>query len=252
MLTRILRMDPISFVVSYIINSKSVVKLVLLWLVLAMIALNNVWNKFDNSTKATTSERKLFHGLVVIVMVSGLHLDPEFTNFASLSILAAFLYVEYIRAFDIRPISKVIDSAFANFTDEKDQGSLVLTNIYLLIGIFLPLWITPDAKSVNKLILLSGVLSIGIGDSAASIVGSRIGHLKWPHSPTKSVEGTIASIVCQLAFLQLLFLNNILEYQSGLGVLVPVIATALLEAHTTQVDNIVLPLTMYFLFNVML
>ena len=252
MLTRILRMDPISFVVSYIINSKSVVKLVLLWLVLAMIALNNVWNKFDKSTKATTSERKLFHGLVVIVMVSGLHLDPEFTNFASLSILAAFLYVEYIRAFDIRPISKVIDSAFANFTDEKDQGSLVLTNIYLLIGIFLPLWITPDAKSVNKLILLSGVLSIGIGDSAASIVGSRIGHLKWPHSPSKSVEGTIASIICQLAFLQLLFLNNILEYQSGLGVIVPVIATALLEAHTTQVDNIVLPLTMYFLFNVML
>ena len=104
----------------------------------------------------------------------------------------------------------------------------------------------------NKLILLSGVLSIGIGDSAASIIGSRIGHTKWPYSQSKSVEGTIASIIFQILFLQLLFLIKVLEYQSGWGVFVPVILTALLEAHTTQVDNIVLPLTMYFLFNVML
>ena len=252
MLTRILRMDPISFVVSYIISSKSVVKLVLLWLLLVIFALDIVRKKLDASSKATTSERKLFHALVVIVMVSGLHMDPEFTNFASLVVLAAFIYVEYIRSYDIRPISKLINGAFAKFTDEKDQGSLVLTNIYLLIGTFLPLWITPEAKSVNKLILLSGVLSIGIGDSAASIVGSRMGHLKWPYSPTKSIEGTVASIIAQLVFLQLLFLNNFMEYQFGLGVLLPVILTALLEAHTTQVDNIILPLTMYFLFNVML
>ena len=252
MLTRILRMDPISFVVSYIISSKSVVKLVLLWLLLVIFALDIVRKKLDASSKATTSERKLFHALVVIVMVSGLHMDPEFTNFASLVVLAAFIYVEYIRSYDIRPISKLINGAFAKFTDEKDQGSLVLTNIYLLIGTFLPLWITPEAKSVNKLILLSGVLSIGIGDSAASIVGSRMGHLKWPYSPTKSIEGTAASIIAQLVFLQLLFLNNFMEYQFGLGVLLPVILTALLEAHTTQVDNIILPLTMYFLFNVML
>ena len=62
-------------------------------------------------------------------------------------------------------------SFFQAFKDEKDQGDLVLTNIYLLAGVSLPLWLSADLSNDNPLTLLSGVLSIGIGDAFASIIG---------------------------------------------------------------------------------
>lgn len=250
-LTRILRMDPVSYLVIYIINSISVVILIIFWILLVVIAIVIVRQKFNTSANASTGERKLFHGLIVVVMVSGIMVDVEFTYLASLVVLGIFVYLEYIRAFDIRPISRLLDEAFARFTDEKDQGSLILTNIYLLVGIFLPLWITRDLKSANKLVLLSGVLSVGIGDSAASIIGSRYGHMKWPYSPNKSVDGTVASIIAQVIFLHFLSFINITTDPYSLTSFLPIALTSLLEAHTTQVDNLVLPLLMYILYSVL-
>ena len=251
-LMKILRMDPLSLLVTYFFSSKSILKLIILWLILVIIAMVIVSQKFDSSNNATTGERKVFHGLIVVVMISGMIVDIEYTYFASLVVLGIFMYLEYIRVFDIRPVSRLLDEAFAKFTDEKDQGSLILTNIYLLVGIFLPLWITGDLSAANNLILLSGVLSVGIGDSVASIVGSRYGYLKWPYSPSKSVDGTLASVTAQIIFLEVLALNNVVEYQYDLSVFLPIILTSLVEAHTTQVDNLVLPLVMYISYSAML
>merc|ERR1712150_208355 len=245
-------MDPLSLLVTYFVSSKSILKLISLWLILVLIAMVIVSQKFDSSNNVTTGERKVFHGLIVVVMISGMVVDIEYTYFASLVVLGIFMYLEYIRVFDIRPVSRLLDEAFAKFTDEKDQGSLILTNIYLLVGIFLPLWITGDLYATNNLVLLSGVLSVGIGDSVASIVGSRYGYLKWPHSPGKSVDGTLASITAQIIFLEVLALNNVVQYQYDLSVFLPIILTSLVEAHTTQVDNLVLPLVMYISYSAML
>ena len=52
---------------------------------------------------------------------------------------------------------------FQVFQDEKDQGELVLTNIYLLAGVSVPIWLSADLSNDNPLILLSGVLCIGKG-----------------------------------------------------------------------------------------
>ena len=97
--------------------------------------------------------------------------------------------------------------------------------------------------------MLSGALSVGIGDSAASIVGSCYGYYKWPYSPKKSVDGTIASVVSQVFLLLILAFTSVIHHGYVSRAFLPIVITSLIEAHTTQVDNLVLPLTMYILFS---
>lgn len=47
-------------------------------------------------------------------------------------------------------------------------------------------------------ILISGTLLLGVGDSMASIVGSRFGKTYWLPSSDKSVEGTFAAIIAMV------------------------------------------------------
>lgn len=48
--------------------------------------------------------------------------------------------------------------------------------------------------SSNVLASLSGILSLGFGDAAASLIGKRYGRWHWPGTK-KTVEGTIAFII---------------------------------------------------------
>ena len=235
-----LQREPFLWLLNHVLADLNLVMLLGFWLSLVAVTLVVVQLR---TTKATTVTRKVFHLLVILVYVSGIWVDRSFTKFCSLLTLALFVVIEYVRAFKIQPLSRKIDEYFVIFTDEKDQGFLILTNIYLLIGTFAPLWMAP--ANASPLLLMSGVLSVGIGDAAASIVGSQYGRIKWPFSK-KTIEGTLASIVSQVLFL--LVTKPLFDYDLNYLAVVPVIAAiSLMESLTNQVDNIVLPLSMYFL-----
>ena len=105
----------------------------------------------------------------------------------------------------------MISQVFDRFRDEKDSGILTLTHIYLLIGCSAPLWLSSSSSSItneSKLLLASGVITVGIGDSFASIGGYYFGAHKWPNS-SKSYEGTLCSFVSQLMALVLLHLSYV-------------------------------------------
>lgn len=55
-----------------------------------------------------------------------------------------------------------------------------MTAIYLYVGLACPLVIVPRQAINPELEWLSGVLAIGIGDTAASWFGEKYGTVKWP------------------------------------------------------------------------
>ena len=95
------------------------------------------------------------------------------------------------------------------------------------------MWITTDLQKADTILLMSGVLSVGIGDSFASIVGSKYGKLKLFKSK-KTLEGLLASILSQLTFVQIL---QILKWATfkPLPTVIPIIVTSLVETISTQV-----------------
>jgi len=168
----------------------------------------------------------------------------------------------------IPPLGEILQQGFIAFVDEKDP-LLSLTPIYLLCGLSLPLWM--PTNNLTLMVLLSGVLTVGIGDTAASFVGNRWGAHKWPDTE-KTIEGTIACIFCQVCiiftltccgrfrFLYLpnsffhktvLFIFNYVlpglmdNYRLLLRSILSAVSISLIEARTNQVDNLALPLLMY-------
>jgi len=114
-------------------------------------------------------------------------------------------------------------------------------------------------SSANVLASLSGVLSLGFGDAAASIVGKRFGRYRWPGTK-KTVEGTAAFIIAVFFSSWLIVYSSALVGVDGasryvasagrgewLNYSVVITLTALLEAFSTQNDNIIIPLYMYAL-----
>lgn len=242
-----LHRNPIFWVIHYIIEYKMRFFLLSGWLGLMILAVIFMY-VFKNS-QVDTIIRKGFHGLISLVYLSGVLLDVNLLYLGTIGALCVFVLVEFVRINKIDPLSKFFNENFRAFLDNKDCGSLIITNIYLLVGCSLPLWLTPSLVECDVLILLSGVLSIGIGDSAASIIGYKYGKIKWPQS-NKSIEGTLSSIFAQLFIIFILKIFNITLNKSLWEIMIPITLSSIIEALTNQVDNIVLPLITFIFFNI--
>jgi len=232
----ILKRNPIAWTLQTIFASNESKLLLLLWGVCTLLALHIVAQQ--DSRAITTITRKYFHFLVVVVFTSGVMVNRSLLYLASIVGLSVMILLEHMRFAKIQPVANVISAAFKTFQDKNDRGDLILTNIYLLVGVSLPLWLTPDLEKADPLLLLSGVLSIGIGDSFASIFGSKFGRTIIPQTQ-KSVEGMMASILAQLVFVKALNMELNLVLVFGICVV------SIVETLTTQVDNLVLPFVMY-------
>lgn len=95
-----------------------------------------------------------------------------------------------------------------------------------------------------------GVMTVGVGDSAAAIFGSRYGTHHWPES-SKSKEGTAAMVFAQILFGILLCIAYIpdctLTLFSILRLALTCTVCAFVEAHIKKIDNIALPFIAYIM-----
>lgn len=107
-------------------------------------------------------------------------------------------------------IGNVLDKTVKSFVDSQDAGMVALTPLYLGLGHAAPLFLSPVAVDGGKeavLPLLSGVLSVGIGDSFAGLIGSLYGRHLFPGT-NKSVEGMVANALSQFVTIGLLMLGG--------------------------------------------
>lgn len=242
----------IEILLTFIFSDIERIAVIGVYVVLLGIAGVAVMWQASKNRKGTTAIRKIFHILIVMVYVPGLVFQCQFLYVASVVIFAVFIVLETARVIKLYPVAEVLEMSVEAFIDEKDPGKLALTPIYLLVGCSLPLWIhnspcdLTGSASFELLPLISGVLSIGIGDTFASVVGSKFGRHKWPKSK-KSVEGTIVSIVAQGMFIIALNSSGVVPLNSRLAAVcgIAVISNSLVEALTDQVDNLILPLITY-------
>lgn len=135
---------------------------------------------------SNTRVRKIFHLIMVAAIVPALMYQCTFLFVASGISLALLVLLETMRLIELWPVYELLQQTVQTFIDEKDAGIVALTPFYLLVGCLMPIFVHPcpcdllDTAGFNLLSLLSGVISVGIGDAAASFVGSKYGNHYWP------------------------------------------------------------------------
>ena len=164
---------------------------------------------------ATTFEvdtrRKIFHGMVVGMFLFIGVLDPAFTHLAMSLVLAVFGLADLLRAGQLPPLSKPLSGFLAPFVDGRDlRGPVVISHFFLLVGGAVGVWFSIAAAAskslpgmseeamatkARELAFVAGVVCVGLGDSAASLIGRRFGRTKWGWAGGKSIEGSVAFMV---------------------------------------------------------
>ncbi|KAI8377936.1 uncharacterized protein BYT42DRAFT_362318 [Radiomyces spectabilis] len=188
-------------------------------------------------TQTLNKKRKLFHALAVVMFVPAVLFERSFLQLSFAVALSAFIYLEYLRYFAVWPYGKSLHIFLTEFIDNRDLGPVILSHIYLLLGCASPVWLGRS----NLLASLSGILALGFGDAA-------------------TVEGTLAFILTvyissiMITYVSAFFgVEDASRFVASAGrskwfnYMFIVTITGLLEAFSTQNDNIVIPLYMYAL-----
>ncbi|KAL7537338.1 hypothetical protein ACHAXR_007748 [Thalassiosira sp. AJA248-18] len=165
------------------------------------------------------------------------------------------------------------------FFDEKDssaaKGGLAVTHIALIVGCAFPLWVdqllqyscisvgtaglsssppsgtlTTGYEVLLPMLPYLGVLVIGIGDSIGAISGINFGRHRWPGGSSRTLEGSLCMFLSMM--IMLIIGTNVMHQHSSditgyaiyyifqAGMLMGTIS--LVEASTTQIDNLCLPI----------
>lgn len=181
-------------------NSDAVV-VIILWILCCSCAVYCLVKQTNKQKPASSTIRKIFHFLMFFVLMPGLIICPCLMYIASGVAFAILVIIETCRTLQLTQYWKVLQLCFDTFKDSKDEGQLALTPLYLMIGCVAPFWMYPYSFSGTlPLPVISGILSVAIGDAAASICGTEFGKHQWSNS-CKTKEGTAGCFLSQILVL---------------------------------------------------
>ena len=197
-------------------------------------------------------QRKVYHVFVCVVFVSGITTCPQLlsTACAALTFVMFFCEVAYCRGVTFLRVQ------LQKFKGSQDVEPLVLTPFYLLIGLSIPVWTRFGTFSVEMLttrasttflqsvLPYAGVMTIGVGDACAALIGTGFGRVKLPGTH-KTVEGLLGNIAGQALFMVLIgpYLKWGARGANDALILGSVmILSSLLEVYTQDIDNLIIPI----------
>ncbi|QLG74475.1 hypothetical protein HG535_0G03580 [Zygotorulaspora mrakii] len=223
--------DPLDWLLDYISGSKTRITILSTWLISLFVLVPNILI-FKSNFSLNTS-RKVWHFLILLLISKPFLMDPEFVKISLAGTIVLFLTVEYLRYLKLQPFGEYLDARLRLFSDFRDdKGPIIISYIYLIIGVTAPLLIANSPV---------GLISLGVGDSLASIIGGKWGKRYWPGT-TKTVEGTLAFVVSTSATMY--FFKENLGYFNGIShtnLCIVCLLSGLLEGNSTLNDNILIP-----------
>lgn len=183
--------------------------LIVYWVAVLLVGLLAVFNL--TAYVEVDTRRKVFHGVMVAMLLPATFVDPCYCALALSLVLAVFLLLEVIRAGQVPPLGNAIGRFVAPYVDGRDlRGPVVVSHIFLLIGCAVPLWFSLASipregempwvdwellHNRREVAMVAGVVCVGMGDAAASLIGRRYGRRKWIWVGGKSLEGSAAFAV---------------------------------------------------------
>ncbi|XP_027341611.1 dolichol kinase EVAN isoform X2 [Abrus precatorius] len=242
---------PFFWVLSFVFSEPSKrLSLCIYWVCIICVSVLRFYNISKKSKIERILLRKYYHLMAVSMFLPALIFQPKFLDLAFGAALAVFLTLEIIRVWRIWPLGQPINQFMNAFTDHRDSDLLIVSHFSLLLGCALPIWMSSGYND-RPLAPFAGILSLGIGDTMASMVGHKYGVLRWSKTGKKTVEGTAAGITSVLAacslLLPLLASTGYILTQHWFSLLLAVTVSGLLEAYTAQLDNAFIPLFFYSL-----
>jgi dolichol kinase len=122
--------------------------------------------------------------------------------------------------------------------DHDTSNAFVITHILLIFGCAFPLWwylLWSPLIRFDPLLPYIGIITLGIGDSFGAIFGVLIGHNCWPGSK-RTLEGSMSMFFSMQISIMI---GRRVSLDACLYTSLPI---SLLEACTSQIDNLYLPL----------
>lgn len=234
--------NPILFVAEFTAQDWSHLIIALYWIGCLIAGLPLIHYLATRHSVTLIIIRKMYHLLALIMFAPAIKYAPDFLSLAFGIATAILLGIEYIRACRVPPLGSFLNAFMRAYTDSRDEGIFILTHIYLLLGCAVPVWVS----SSEGIAPYAGVLILGAGDAAAAVIGSTLGTHRWIGG-RKTIEGTLSGIVaiviCAEFILRIWTVassDKIDEYRKR--IFIASVTTCALEAFTSQIDNLVLPL----------
>jgi dolichol kinase len=251
---------PLTYLFNYIQSNSNHMYYLIYWCVILVIGIAYIGtpstSAIVNQSVPQIIHRKLFHLLALLLFVPPIL--NENVDFLGLSIgiaLALSFIIEVIRIGRVKPCGAMIHEYIQQQVDNRDQGVMVLTHIYLLSGCGITMWMSPSLakgtheedtmKSMNILFHSAGILATGIGDAMGAAVGAGWGSTRHViHGTSKSIEGSLAMFVSIILASCILCINHDITVVLQLRVIASFFICTIIEACTTTIDNLVLPLVL--------
>jgi len=214
-------------------------RLAALWFAGCSISLALFSNWRVQQKEKILSQRKMFHAIAVVMFGVPMHYWRDDYGQILIPVAFAICLVLFCVVENLRVSSRLSNNLTRMMCawekETKGKNVVVLSHSSLLLGIAVPLWLHNESDS--SIASLSGLISIGIGDTFACAIGRKFGRVRI--NETKTLEGFLAFFLT--TFSSALFLDpNGDEYGK---IAIACAAGALTESTLdSTLDNLVIPL----------
>ena len=198
--------------------------------------------------------RKWFHAVAVLLFTPVTIYAPVLQSLGYAIAVAVLIALE-----GVRPGWPLLQKFYNQYLDPvKDKGlekgdgkarmPIIISHTALILGCAMPLWSYHMADGrLSPIVPFLGITVLGVGDAMGAVMGKWFGEYCWsswlhslPKSNHRTLEGSLCMWIGQVLFVGLVEMWGIPVDWSVVGP--PLLFSTFLEAWTSQMDNLLLPL----------